>query len=289
MHYVKTYLIVVIFALAFQSKGQETSIQVLSWNVFLRPSIMNDGQMDRVSEIGNYLKTSGADVLVLQEVFHSKARRALRSQLKNTYPFQTKKGPVSWLGIPSGVVIFSKMPIVKEKVISFSFSKGADRLAKKGAILVTFEKNGQEISILGTHLQAGSDLSRKKIRNAQINQLSDVVNDIDSNKILIYAGDFNIQNKSNMFVKLKNKLKSNNPKLNKGSVRAETANFQDNNLYPAVGRPVWIDHILIRRAARVNQKSLWVEEPRGKIRRKNKRLSDHNPVVSIVSYEKKHD
>ena len=110
MHYVKTYLIVVIFALAFQSKGQETSIQVLSWNVFLRPSIMNDGQMDRVSEIGNYLKTSGADVLVLQEVFHSKARRALKSQLKNTYPYQTKKGPVSWLGIPSGVVIFSKMP-----------------------------------------------------------------------------------------------------------------------------------------------------------------------------------
>ena len=71
---------------------------------------MNDGQMDRVSEIGNYLKTSGADVLVLQEVFHSKARRALKSQLKNTYPYQTKKGPVSWLGIPSGVVIFSKMP-----------------------------------------------------------------------------------------------------------------------------------------------------------------------------------
>ena len=60
MHFVKTYLIVVIFALAFQSKGQESSIQVLSWNVFLRPSIMNDGQMDRVSEIGNYLKTSGA-------------------------------------------------------------------------------------------------------------------------------------------------------------------------------------------------------------------------------------
>ena len=289
MHFVKTYLFVLIFALAFQSKGQQTSIQVLSWNVFLRPSIMNDGQMDRVPEIGHYLKNSGADVLVLQEVFHSRARRALKNQLKDIYPYQTKKGPVSWLGIPSGVVFFSKMPIVKEKVISFSFSKGADRLAKKGAILVTFEKNGQEISILGTHLQAGSDLSRKKIRNAQINQISNLVNNIDSNKILIYAGDFNIQNKSNMFAKLKNKLKSNNPQLNKSSVRSETANFQDNNLYPVVGRPIWIDYILIRRAARVKQKSLWVEEPRGKKRRKNQRLSDHNPVVSIVSYEKKHD
>ncbi|MDB3905246.1 sphingomyelin phosphodiesterase [Crocinitomicaceae bacterium] len=288
MRIVKSYLFFLIVALAFQGKGQQSSIKVLSWNVFLRPSIMNDGQMDRVCEIGDYLKNSGADVLVLQEVFHSRARRALKNQLKSTYPYQTKKGPVTWLGIPSGVVFFSKIPIVKEKVVSFSFSKGADRLAKKGAILVTFEKNGQEISILGTHLQAGSDLSRKKIRNAQINEISDAVNAIDSNRVLIYAGDFNIKNKSNMFVKLKNKLKSNNPKLNKISFREATANFQDNTLYPGSGKPVWIDYILIRRAAKVKQKALWVEEPRGKKRRKNKRLSDHNPVVSIVSYEKKH-
>ena len=286
MHFVKTYLIVLIVALTFQSKGQQSSIQVLSWNVFLRPSIMNDGQMDRVCEIGNYLNNSGADVLVLQEVFHRRARRALKKQLKSTYPYITKKGPVSWLGIPSGVVLFSKTPIVKEKVVSFSFSKGADRLAKKGAILVTFEKNGQEISIIGTHLQAGSDLSRRKIRNNQISQISSAVNDVDSNNILIYAGDFNIQNESNMFVKLKNKLRANSPKLNKSS-RSATANFQDNSLYPVTGNPVWIDYIMIRRAARVSQKSLWVEEPRGKNRRKNKRLSDHNPVLSIVVYDKK--
>lgn len=287
MRIVKSYLFVLIVALTFQINCQKSSIQVLSWNVFLRPSIMNDGQMNRVSEIGDYLEGSGADVLVLQEVFHRKARKALKKQLKRTYPYQTKKGPVSWLGIPSGVVFFSKMPIVKEKIVSFSFSKGADRLAKKGAILVTFEKNGQEISILGTHLQAGSDLSRIKIRNKQINQITNAVKNIDSNQILIYAGDFNIQNQSNMFVKLKNKLKSNNPKFNKSSRRAVTANFKDNNLYPVTGKPVWIDYIMIRRAARVSQKSLWVEEPRGKNRRKNKRLSDHNPVLSIVVYEKK--
>jgi len=58
-------------------------------------------------------------------------------------------------------------------------------------------------------------------------------------------------------------------------------------LYPVSGKPVWIDYIMIRRSARASQKSLWVEEPRGKNRRKNKRLSDHNPVLSIVVYEKK--
>lgn len=123
MRILKSYLFILIVALTFQINCQESSIQVLSWNVFLRPSIMNDGQMNRVSEIGDYLEGSGADVLVLQEVFHRKARKALKKQLKSTYPYQTKKGPVSWLGIPSGVVFFSKMPIIKEKIVSFSLSR----------------------------------------------------------------------------------------------------------------------------------------------------------------------
>ena len=287
MHFIKPYLVLLLITSSISGTCQQSSIQVLSWNVFLRPSIMNDGQMDRVYEIGSYLNNSGADVLVLQEVFHGRARRALRKELKSIYPYQTKKGPVTWLGIPSGVVFFSKMPIVKEKRISFSFSKGSDRLAKKGAVLVTFEKNGQQINILGTHLQAGSEISRKKIRTTQIDEIKNIVNEIDSSSVLIYAGDFNIHKESKMFDRLKNKLKSNNPKLNEQSKSFATANFKDNSLYPTTGKPSWIDFIMIRRAMRVSQKALWVEEPRGKKRRKNKRLSDHNPVVSIVVYEKK--
>ena len=287
MHFIKPYLVLLLITSSISGTCQQSSIQVLSWNVFLRPSIMNDGQMDRVYEIGSYLNNSGADVLVLQEVFHGRARRALRKELKSIYPYQTKKGPVTWLGIPSGVVFFSKMPIVKEKRISFSFSQGSDRLAKKGAVLVTFEKNGQQINILGTHLQAGSEISRKKIRTTQIDEIKNIVNEIDSSSVLIYAGDFNIHKESKMFDRLKNKLKSNNPKLNEQSKSFATANFKDNSLYPTTGKPSWIDFIMIRRAMRVSQKALWVEEPRGKKRRKNKRLSDHNPVVSIVVYEKK--
>ena len=287
MHFVKISFIVLFGSSSFLGLGQESSIQVLSWNVFLRPFILNDGQMERVYEIGEYLKNSGADVLVLQEVFHNRARRELKRSLKSIYPYQTKKGPVTWLGIPSGVVFFSKMPIIKERIISFSFSKGSDRLAKKGAILVTFEKNGQKINILGTHLQAGSELSTKKIRAAQINEITEVVQDLDSSSILIYAGDFNIKKNSTMFGSLTKKLKSNNPRLNKKSKRTSTANFKDNGLYPTKGTPSWIDYILVRRASRVSQKSLWIDEPRGKKRRKNKRLSDHNPVLSIVEYETK--
>jgi len=284
MRFVKYQLIFLFLLSSFFGYNQQDSIKVLSWNVFLRPSFLNDGQMERAQEIADYLKNSEADVLVLQELFHSRARKVLRKALKETYPYQTKKGPVTWLGIPSGVVFFSKLPIVKEKRISFSFSKGSDRLARKGAIVATFKKDNQHITILGTHLQAGSDYKTKRIRSSQIDELCEATKTIDSNKVLIYAGDFNIKKESKMFGKLIAKLKSNKPSLNKYSKRVVTANFEDNGLYPAYGDPSWIDFILLRKSKYVSQKRLWIEEPRGKFKRKSKRLSDHNPIISVVEY-----
>ena len=115
MRFLKLALVFILLFAFTKSHCQSSSIEVLSWNVFLRPSVMNDGQMNRVDEIGSYLLNSGADILVLQEIFHRKARRKLKKQLIEIYPYQTKKGPVSWIGIPSGVVFFSKMPILSEK------------------------------------------------------------------------------------------------------------------------------------------------------------------------------
>ncbi len=270
--------------LSFLGYNQGDSIKVLSWNVFLRPGILQDGQMERVEEIAGYLRNSGADVLVLQELFHSRARKVLKKELKDLYPYQTKKGPVSWLGIPSGVVLFSKQPIVREKRISFSFAKGSDRLAKKGAIAVTIIKNEQRISIVGTHLQAGSDPQKKRIRSSQIDQVSEFSKEIDQNEVLIYAGDFNVRKGSGMFKNLLAKLRSKKIKVAEKQMPIYTANFKDNGLYPAQGDPSWIDFILVRKSKGVKQKRLWTEEPRGKNKRRSKRLSDHNPIISVVEY-----
>ncbi len=287
MRFLKLALVFILLFAFAKIHCQSSSIEVLSWNVFLRPSVMNDGQMNRVDEIADYLKNSGADILVLQEVFHGKARRNLKKQLNKIYPYQTKKGPVSWVGIPSGVVFFSKMPILSEKRISFSFAKGADRLAKKGAIIATFEKNGQRISIIGTHLQAGKEKSASKIRDSQLHEISKAVHEVDSTSVLIYAGDFNIRKEGRMFSLLKEKLNFKNPRLLEESTIKATANFSDHDLYKGKGKPSWIDFILVRKSSKVEQKALWIEEPRGKKKRKNKRLSDHNPIVSIVEYENK--
>ena len=127
----------------------------------MRPGILSDGQMDRVSSIGTYLIYSGADVSVLQEVFHRRARKRLLQELDDWYEYHTSLGPKSFFGVSSGVLIFSKHPIIEEKFVSYSKSKGADGLAKKGAVLAKIRFGKQDIHIVGTHLQAGSSSSKK--------------------------------------------------------------------------------------------------------------------------------
>ena len=81
----------------------------------------------------------------------------------------------------------------------------------KGAIIATIEKNDQRICIVGTHLQAGAEKAAFNIRNTQINEISSAVNEVDSNIVLIYAGDFNIRNEGRMFSLFKEKLNFKNP------------------------------------------------------------------------------
>ena len=145
------------------------------------------------------------------------------------------------------------MPILSEKRISFSFAKGADRFAKKGAIIATIEKNDQRICIVGTHLQAGAEKAAFNIRNTQINEISSAVNEVDSNIVLIYAGDFNIRNEGRMFSLFKEKLNFKNPRLLEESTIKATANFSDHDLYKEKSKPSWIDFILVRKSPKVNK------------------------------------
>ena len=78
------FLVILFLVLFVQNETiaqRNAELSILSWNVFLRPAILNDGQLDRVDSIVKYLENSNADILVLQEVFHKKARRKLTKQL----------------------------------------------------------------------------------------------------------------------------------------------------------------------------------------------------------------
>ena len=94
--------------------------------------------------------------------------------------------------------------------------------------------------------------------------------------MVIFAGDFNIAPDEKLFAYLSNSLQVELPDL--APPLYATANFADQDLFPAEGEPVWIDYIFLKTTARAKQKSTWIE----RIFSKNwDRLSDHDMIYSV--------
>ncbi|MBL1281002.1 MAG: sphingomyelin phosphodiesterase [Fluviicola sp.] len=274
-------IVVSIFFLFSQNEvlAQEKSeLTILSWNVFLRPAILNDNQLDRVDSIANYLAATNADVLVLQEVFHKKAKRRLMNQLRSAYKFSTQPGKRSFWGVPSGVVILSKHKIVKERHVNFKAAKGSDKMACKGGVSAIIDFFGAKIQVIGTHLQAGRGEKRNRIRRRQLKKLKTIE---DTSAIAsFYVGDFNIANETESYSQMMKFLDLEN--ISPSGDKKKTSNFSDNELYPTTEKARWIDFILLRKNRKVKLKNSRIEEPKRKINGQLSRLSDHNPILSSV-------
>jgi endonuclease/exonuclease/phosphatase family metal-dependent hydrolase len=169
-------LSVLIFSQLFVIKAQspviaeEDSLKVLSWNIYMLPvSIKKVGQTNRVRYIAEQFNNSDYDVIVFQEAFDRDARYKLEKLMRNNFPYQ--EGPAnakpSWFRMNSGVWILSKHPMKFLDEIQFSKSKGVDRVARKGVLLVEIYKNGKTYQIAGTHLQAGEGKKMKETRISQ--------------------------------------------------------------------------------------------------------------------------
>lgn len=265
---------------AFAGYAQD-SLKIVSWNVFLRPSILQDGQMECVPGISDYLLSTEADVLVLQEVFHDRARKKLIAALSNRYPHHTKVGKTSFFGISSGVMIFSRTMICEEEHIYFKRAVKADRLAVKGGVLATIEYRDSEVDIIGTHLQAGGGEKGARIRMEQLKHLFSLVKKENrDNRNTVFAGDFNISQESPGFEDMLDVLQCEHRPV-ESDIR-HTANFSDHELYPTEGRPKWIDYILMRKNGTLRFQRSRIEQPECPENLAYKRLSDHNPILSVL-------
>lgn len=276
---------IAFFFTFFNIRAQYDTLEVATWNVFLRPAILKDNQMGRVDSIATFLDTCGADILVLQEVFHRKARKQLIKDLEDTYPHYTKVGPKTFWGIPSGVVIFSKQQIYEEHRTSFKDATGSDKFARKGAIAATFRFNQRKVHVIGTHMQAGGGEKGKIIRRKQLKFIKDLSQNLDSNAVYVFAGDFNIRKDSDMFQAITDSLDC--ATITPAGPITCTASFPDQKLYGTGGTPKWIDFILVRgKEGNVKQDKVWIEEPRAKIKDEKERISDHNPLFTRLLFKK---
>lgn len=171
------------------------SLKLLSWNIYMLPPLIKfTGKKKRASAIGDQLAQSDYDVIILQEAFLSGARKKINKKLNKEYAY--KIGPAFRkrfsLRTSSGIWILSKYPLKEVAKIKYKNKYGFDnKMARKGALMVEVNKNGQIFEVIGTHLNAGGSL---ELKASQIRQIKDELIDVYHNDDhpLVVAGDFNI-------------------------------------------------------------------------------------------------
>lgn len=158
-------------------------LKVLTWNIQMLPDMLGmfshslrKKQTLRINWIIEHLKTSPADIIVLQEVFDVQMHRKLRRQLKKVFPYQVqplKRNKLWFWRQNSGVMFLSKIPIKQIGSTVYKAHEGIDGMADKGFTLVEGTKDGHTFQIGGTHLQAGGRY--ETVRDSQCRQLAQKV------------------------------------------------------------------------------------------------------------------
>lgn len=265
-------LLILILFFPGLSWCQSDTISLFNWNVFLRPRILKDKQLERVPLIAEFILLNNCDIIVLQEVFDRRARRVLIDSLDAIYPFYTSIGKKTIWGVSSGVLIASKTPLLNERSLSFKKGTGSDKMAKKGVVFVETVINNDTLTIAGTHLQAGQTKKRATIGKSQLAQFSSAFKDLNFSTGIL-AGDFNTIHGTTDYKEMLLVLNVEHKMLD--SQFQFTANFEENELYPSIGSPEWIDFIFLRGRSTSQYLDLVVVPHSNN----GKYISDHEPLI----------
>jgi phospholipase C len=172
------------------------TFRLLSWNIYMLPPLIYfTGKRKRAKAIGDLLSIGAYDVIIFQEAFHHGARRKIIRRLKAVYPYRT--GPTfkqyASFRSSSGIWVLSQHPFKVLGKTKFKDKAGFDnKMARKGAVMVEVNKNGQPFHLIGTHLNSGGSLD---VRSSQVRAIKEKLIDVHykADIPLVVAGDFNIR------------------------------------------------------------------------------------------------
>ncbi len=269
------------------ASAKQNELKILTWNIYMLPFCSQiHHNCKRADAIAKKIASYRYDIIVFEEAFDYKARRILRNQLKDDYPFMY--GPANDSGFSlktsSGIWILSKIPLRQLEQIEFKNRFGIDAFARKGAVLFEGQWKGQDFQLLGTHLQANSPDS---IRCGQCREIADKLLQKYSKAEIpqFICGDFNIEfedqvNYKNMLTLLK---------AENGSLTGEFQNSFDevnNNLAQKEnGRKSLIDYILVRNAKAIRKIERYVFVLKDHLKNNYSDLSDHYGIEADVNFD----
>ncbi len=266
------------------------SLVITSWNLHLLPSpvFFRTKKKKRTQLIIRYFNENREnDLLLFQEVFHSKRRKQLINHLSKVYPYHTpivNSARGKLFKTNSGLLIFSKTPFSIEGVVKFNQCSGSDCMAYKGAQMINTKINNKTISIINTHLNS------EPPRSIALDQMQMIQDSLAKSAYyktpyVFIGGDFNINisdsvnyRKMTKVFKTKNKRHYDITKISSGEKKVKNT----------------LDYIFLYNSIKSEIKLTsykyligpeWDKDDSKKVYGKTVGLSDHYPVQSILIFE----
>lgn len=174
--------IIIIFSLSCTVEMNfyppKKEIKIVSYNIH---SGLNKDMFPTLFDIIDFLKTSNADIICLQEVNESAKAGFQVSSFKEELKMYSHFGAnVVGLGSNYGLVTYSKYPVKSERHIYLS----SDR-EQRGILHTLIKVDGRKLNIINVHLGLG-----KKERKVQMQELIEFIKEL-GNEPCIVVGDFN--------------------------------------------------------------------------------------------------
>ena len=177
------------------------SLRVVTFNAWALPiRIPSQQKRRRLKLLPQALAALDADVIVLQEMFDVRARERVVREL--CPPYATTRDatrsrrilgllPIDTTG---GLLVLSRLPISGSSFIRHPphlGSKPDERLGRKGAMIVHLETPLGIVTLLTTHLYAGTKSKDVRVRCAQLEQILEALDAEADGRPVVLAGDIN--------------------------------------------------------------------------------------------------
>lgn len=254
-------------------------------NVYMLPKpIKWTYQHERSAAIAEQLIKLNYDVIFFQEAFQENFRTITVEKMKDLYPhfYYLDKPSLFSSFFGSGVFVLSRKPMKVLDSIYFNDCASFDCFASKGVVLVQIELSSSNfVQLAVTHLQAGQGSA--DIRNKQLTQISQLLSKHKKDNTLQFiAGDINIDFSEPDFEKALSLTKMTSAPLT-GDIK--TTNARSNDCYDTPTRKLWIDHIWVSDASKIQNWEIKVNDLNFKLNQKTCPLSDHHAIEANLMFK----
>jgi endonuclease/exonuclease/phosphatase family metal-dependent hydrolase len=180
----------------------ELQLKVLTFNIWGLPSWMTGARRGRYPQIARELQRLDPDIILLQEAWTAKARKAAPQD--GRWSIARAAGQHTFFQ-QCGLVTLSKFPVVGGEFYPFSRASFPDRFVRKGVLKVTVRlPGGRLLNVWNVHLQDGGTIA---VQRSQIRELLSHVEAAQDRQIAdLVGGDFNCTPESPLWRELQNAL-----------------------------------------------------------------------------------